>query len=302
MGRTQLPPLLGLALYPLGLIRTALFREMPVGLPTQGGGESLLPRLAVLRVIPRPQPARIICVPLPQLHQGLLACLYCRFALLLERRIKHLRLAILRRRVRLIAGARRLGPDPFARRLVRTERALQRLHRQPPVDIRCLHVQAWIATMPDREPGPPLLDREVVAKYDDVVIDVGGRDTGSLRAALTVADTLLIPVQPRTFDVWSVEQMAELVREARAVNDRLCAIAVLSAADSAGKDNDEAAAALVAADGVACLDVRVIRRKAFPNAAAVGRSVIEQAGQDPKAAAELAALVAALYDGACIAR
>jgi chromosome partitioning protein len=30
-----------------------------------------------------------------------------------------------------------------------------------------------------------------------------------LRAALTVADTLLIPVQPRTFDVWSVEQMAE---------------------------------------------------------------------------------------------
>jgi chromosome partitioning protein len=133
--------------------------------------------------------------------------------------------------------------------------------------------------------------RQLASKYDDVVIDVGGRDTGSLRAALTVADTLLIPVQPRTFDVWSVEQMAELVREA---------LAVINAADSAGKDNDEAAAALADADGIACLDVRVVRRKAFPNAAANGRSVVEQAGQDPKAAAELTALVSTLYDRACI--
>src|SRR5512132_4595442 len=142
--------------------------------------------------------------------------------------------------------------------------------------------------------------RQLASKYQDIVIDVGGRDTGSLRAALTVADALLIPVQPRTFDVWSVDQMAELVREARAVNDKLRAVAVLNAADSAGKDNDEAAAVLAAADGIACLDVRVVRRKVFPNAAAAGRSVVEQASQDPKAAAELAALVAALYDGACV--
>ena len=108
--------------------------------------------------------------------------------------------------------------------------------------------------------------RQLASKYDDIVIDVGGRDTGSLRAALTVADTLLIPVQPRTFDVWSVEQMAELVREARAINERLRALAVLNAADAAGKDNDEAAAALAAADGLAW---------ALRTAAAAGRSVVE---------------------------
>ena len=39
--------------------------------------------------------------------------------------------------------------------------------------------------------------RQMASKYDDIVIDVGGRDTGSLRAALTVADRLLVPVQPR---------------------------------------------------------------------------------------------------------
>src|SRR5947209_1134737 len=32
-------------------------------------------------------------------------------------------------------------------------------------------------------------------KYQDIIIDAGGRDTTSLRAALTVADTALIPFQ-----------------------------------------------------------------------------------------------------------
>ena len=39
------------------------------------------------------------------------------------------------------------------------------------------------------------------SKYDDVIIDTGGRDTTSQRAALTVADILLVPFVPRSFDV-----------------------------------------------------------------------------------------------------
>jgi hypothetical protein len=53
----------------------------------------------------------------------------------------------------------------------------------------------------------------LVPKYDDIIIDVGGRDTGSLRAALTVADLVLVPVQPRSFDVWALDQVATLVME-----------------------------------------------------------------------------------------
>src|SRR5947208_12075943 len=79
--------------------------------------------------------------------------------------------------------------------------------------------------------------RQLAPKYDDIIIDVGGRDTGSLRAALTVADTVLIPVLPRTFDIWAVSQVAEIVREAREINDRLCAFVVLNAADFQGRDN-----------------------------------------------------------------
>jgi len=59
--------------------------------------------------------------------------------------------------------------------------------------------------------------RLLAGKYDDIVIDVGGRDTGSLRAAMTVSHTFLIPVLPRSFDIWAVDQVAELVKETREV-------------------------------------------------------------------------------------
>ena len=137
--------------------------------------------------------------------------------------------------------------------------------------------------------------RQLAPKYADVVIDVGGRDTGSLRAALTVADTLLIPVQPRSFDLWAIDNIAALVREAREINDRLRAVVVLNAADAQGGDNDAAAEALGDADGLEYLRTPIGRRKAFPNAAAVGRSVLELTPRDPKAAQELAAMVRAVF-------
>jgi chromosome partitioning protein len=45
--------------------------------------------------------------------------------------------------------------------------------------------------------------RQLREKYSEIVIDVGGRDTGSLRAALTVSDAILIPFQPRSVDLWA---------------------------------------------------------------------------------------------------
>ncbi len=137
--------------------------------------------------------------------------------------------------------------------------------------------------------------RQLSPKYNDIIIDVGGRDTGSLRAALTVTDTLLIPVQPRSFDIWSVDQMAQIVQEAREINDALRAFVLLNAADAQGKENAEAAEALKESAGLHLLPFMIGRRKAFPHAAASGRSVTEQSPQDAKAVRELYALIQALY-------
>jgi hypothetical protein len=44
-------------------------------------------------------------------------------------------------------------------------------------------------------------DRQA-GKYDDVMIDAGGRDSTALRAALSLSDLLIVPFLPRSVDVW----------------------------------------------------------------------------------------------------
>lgn len=137
--------------------------------------------------------------------------------------------------------------------------------------------------------------RQLASKYHDLLIDVGGRDTRSLRAALTVAEVLLIPFQPRTFDVWAIDQMVSLLEEAEILNENLKAFSVLNAADPVGKDNDEAAAYLRQCARILYLDCPIVRRKSFPNAAAQGKGLIEYVPRDRKAVEELTRLIAFIY-------
>jgi len=145
--------------------------------------------------------------------------------------------------------------------------------------------------------------RQLAPKYDDIVIDAGGRDSGSLRAALLVSDVVLIPVLPRSLDLWAVEQTAALVKDAQITNADLEAFVVINAADAQGLDNDQAADYIrEEGQGLRLLDVTIGRRKAFANAIAAGRSVVEQSPRekDPKAIAELSALVAAIYSSVLV--
>lgn len=132
-------------------------------------------------------------------------------------------------------------------------------------------------------------------KFQDVVIDVGGRDSSALRAALIITDIVLIPFQPRSYDVWALADIAQLVREAQAIRDGLTAYAVLNFADPAGGDNRAAADAVAEFPALTYLDAAIHRRKAFANAAGSGLSVTELKPTDAKACAELSYLMHHLY-------
>ena len=152
------------------------------------------------------------------------------------------------------------------------------------------------ATYPD---GPTLRSQvqQQAGKFDDIVIDAGGRDSTALRAALVLSDVLLIPFQPRSYDVWALDDIAGLVDEARSVRDGLRVYAVLNCADpgESSSDNADAAAAVADVPQLEFLQTPLRRRKAFANAAGQGLSVLELKPTDKKASDELNALVAALF-------
>ena len=133
-------------------------------------------------------------------------------------------------------------------------------------------------------------------KYAEIIIDTGGRDTTSQRAALTVADVLLIPFVPRSFDIWTLDKVGELVGEMRIANPALRAYVFLNRADPRGRDNNEAAAALRETEGLEFMTTPLGTRKAFGNAAAQGLAVSELRPRDAKASQEMERLYRYLYD------
>ena len=137
---------------------------------------------------------------------------------------------------------------------------------------------------------------KLAGKYDDIVIDTGGRDTTSQRAALSVADVLLVPFVPRSFDVWTLEKVSKLVAEMRSANPALKACAFINRADPRGQDTDEAAEVIRETEALEFLDTALGTRKAFSNAAALGLAVTELKPQDAKATEEIMMLFRCVFE------
>jgi chromosome partitioning protein len=136
---------------------------------------------------------------------------------------------------------------------------------------------------------------KLAPKYDDIVIDVGGRDTAGQRAALLVADVYVVPFLPGSFDVWTLDSVGTLVEEAKAFNDKLKAVCVINRADAKGSDNQDAAEIASEIPGLVYIDAPLGNRKAFRAAAAQGLAVTEMKPQDAKAISELTKLFKHLF-------
>ena len=133
-------------------------------------------------------------------------------------------------------------------------------------------------------------------KYEDILIDVGGRDTTSQRAALAVSDCLVVPFVPRSFDMWTIEQIAEIVGEMKVANSDLRAFTFVNKADARGQDNEDAAEMLRENEVFTFTNIFIGYRKAFGNAAGSGLAVTEVKPQDPKATEEMMILYRYIFD------
>lgn len=136
---------------------------------------------------------------------------------------------------------------------------------------------------------------KLVDNYNDIIIDCGGRDTSSLRAALTVADVFLVPFQPKSFDIWTISKVTALIEEVKILNSKLIAYCFINCGGTRGSDNIDAIDILSAAEGLKPLQTTIALRKAFSNATAEGLGVIETK-IDIKAIGEMYALHNAIFE------
>lgn len=133
-------------------------------------------------------------------------------------------------------------------------------------------------------------------KFNDIVIDVGGHDSVSQRASLTVADLLLIPVFPSSFDTWVIEAINTLVSEASLINPKLKAYCFLSRADATGNQNDDTSDILIGDyPDIEFINCPIKNRKVYRNASGQGLGVIEYRPKDPKAIDELKELYQTVF-------
>lgn len=132
--------------------------------------------------------------------------------------------------------------------------------------------------------------------YDDIIIDVGGRETNSQRAAMAVADIYLIPFKPRSLDIWTLGDVKAVISEMKPANPKLQAFAVINQGDAKGSDNEGTLSILQECEDIKCIDVTIGSRKAFANAASDGLGVIEMKNQDKKAIQEIRDLYEYIYN------
>ena len=140
-----------------------------------------------------------------------------------------------------------------------------------------------------------LYEKKKLARYDEVLIDVGTADLENLKQAVKIADRIFVPVPPSQADIWSTQRFLKLANSV--TNGAVPEIyGFINRGDThrAVRETDEAAAALVSLPGIHYVKARLAQRTVFRRSFSEGLAVFEL---DPrsKGAAEWNALAAVLY-------
>lgn len=131
--------------------------------------------------------------------------------------------------------------------------------------------------------------------YDYVVIDCGGQDSTTLRAAMSVATHVLLPLRPKRRDLKTLPHMEDTVSTCRMVNPRMVANVVLTQCPSLP---NQAGRILDAKDVCQSYDLSVLNsvtftRNLYDDSEESGLSVLEMEPEG-KAATEVRNIITEL--------
>ena len=129
-----------------------------------------------------------------------------------------------------------------------------------------------------------------------VIVDVSASNMSELEVAISLADRVLIPVQPSQADIWSTQRFIKIVSKNINPDRNTKVLGFINRADThiGVRETDEAEQALEMLQNITALNVRLYQRTAYRRSFSEGLGVFEL---DPmgKASKEMKNLVSTLY-------
>jgi chromosome partitioning protein len=133
--------------------------------------------------------------------------------------------------------------------------------------------------------------RDLAGRYQLVILDTGAEDSQELRAAISIATVLVVPVQPESLDLWTLPTMERLFTNTQSFNPQLKAVIAINRApyqtvDSVAGDVRGFMAANVPGLPTASM-ATLTGRTAYGRAISEGLSVVEMSKRDIRACNEI---------------
>ena len=127
--------------------------------------------------------------------------------------------------------------------------------------------------------------------YDYVIVDCGGQDNLALRAAMSVADHVVIPLRPKRRDLKTVPHMEDMLSTCKMVNPKMLASFVITQCPSLPNQASRILEAkeVCTSYGINVLNAVTFNRNVYDDSEEQGSSVIE-IDPDGKAANEMIAI------------
>ena len=80
--------------------------------------------------------------------------------------------------------------------------------------------------------------RQLAERFEDIIIDAGGRDSIELRQAMLAAELMIVPARASQFDLHGLAAIDRVVGEARGFNPNLQTLVVINCASTHANSAD----------------------------------------------------------------
>ncbi|MCP4701075.1 MAG: AAA family ATPase [Gammaproteobacteria bacterium] len=167
-------------------------------------------------------------------------------------------------------------------------------------------VGAWAAVREEDHPERPKINtvsllgntvtkgiKDLVERYEIIIIDAAGHDSIEQRQAMVVSDILVVPMRPTSFDVWTLDKVSDLVNQVQALNPTMRAGVFMNqvpyvSLDRGRKDMEHL---MESYPEIKLLSSSLTYRASYQNAAGEGLGVNEINRSDSRAKSEIHFLI-----------